>query len=79
MLKSKNKEIIQNNLLKIQYLKDKLVDIDYTIYQYENKLDSISKLKNKVKFVYTEVYSEIEQLSDTAIEDYWINEFEDRR
>lgn len=75
LIKAEKDSIIEQNINKIKTLRERLTDIDYVLAEYESKLDSLNLTKQKIKIIYKYKYQEIKQLSDTAIEKYWRDKF----
>ena len=75
IIKEGKDSVIKANYHQIHKLELSLDNINSVLTEYESKVDSLQTIKEKVKVVYRIKYKEIEVMSDTALVNYWKNEF----
>jgi len=76
-LKTIKDSTISKRFLEIKTLENQIDKLDVSINRYVNQLDSIERIKSKVRVVYKIKYKEIETFDDSLMLNYWKNQFKD--
>jgi preprotein translocase subunit YajC len=73
-IKIEKEKVIKSNYDYIDSLKSEINSYQISINKANTTIDSLSKVKSKVKYIYIEKIKEIQGLNANSLTNYWKNE-----
>jgi hypothetical protein len=73
-IKIEKEKVIKANYDYIDSLKSEINSYQISINKANTRIDSLSKVKSKVKYIYIEKIKEIQGLNANSLTNYWKNE-----